>query len=307
MNQIAITIIPIFAIVGLGLLAGWRGFLPASFLEPANRLVFYIAIPAMIFRSISGVSLHAQFNLQVLWISLASLLAIFIACWVLSSVFKVSWKSKATFIQGSMHGNLGYIGLAVAFYYLGDDGLAKASILAGFIMILQNFLAVVVLQTHSENLSSKINPIKIFWKVMGNPVILSALAGILFSAAGFTMPVVVDRSLKILSGLALPTALLVIGATLSLTLVRKRIVHVVSICFFKLVLLPGTGFVGFLLFAIPAKEFLPALILLASPTATISFVMAKEMKADSDLAVAAISATTLLSSFSISVWLRLAG
>ncbi len=307
MNQIAITIIPIFAIVGLGLLAGWRGFLPASFLGPANRLVFYIAIPAMIFRSISGVSLHAQFNLQVLWISLASLLAIFIACWVLSSVFKVSWKSKATFIQGSMHGNLGYIGLAVAFYYLGDDGLAKASILAGFIMILQNFLAVVVLQTHSENLSSKINPIKIFWKIMGNPVILSALAGILFSAAGFTIPVVVDRSLKILSGLALPTALLVIGATLSLTLVRKRIVHVVSICLFKLVLLPGTGFVGFLLFAIPAKEFLPALILLASPTATISFVMAKEMKADSDLAVAAISATTLLSSFSISVWLRLAG
>lgn len=307
MNQIAVTIIPIFAIVCLGLLAGWRGFLPAAFFEPANRLVFYIAIPAMIFRSISGVSLHAQFNPRVLWICLASILTVFIVCWCLSVLFKVSWKSKATFIQGSMHGNLGYIGLAVAFYYLGDDGLAKAGILAGFIMILQNLLAVIVLQTHSENASSRIDPVRILWKVMGNPVVLSALGGILFSAAGYTLPLVIDRSLSILSGLALPTALLIIGATLSLSRVMKRIVHVIFICVFKLLVLPAVGFVLFLLFGIAVKDFLPALILLSSPTATISFVMAKEMKADSDLAVAAISATTLLSAFTISLWLRLAG
>jgi predicted permease len=48
---------------------------------------------------------------------------------------------------------------------------------------------------------------------------------------------------------------------------------------------------------------LPAIILLASPTATIAYVMAREMSADSDFAVAAISATTLMSAFTFSFWL----
>jgi predicted permease len=45
---------------------------------------------------------------------------------------------------------------------------------------------------------------------------------------------------------------------------------------------------------------LPALILLASPTAIISFVMAKEMQGDEDLAIATISASTLASALTLS-------
>ncbi|MGA6925052.1 MAG: AEC family transporter [Desulfosarcina sp.] len=51
MGHILSTIIPIFSLVILGAIARKRGFLPAAFLEPANRLVYYLAIPAMIFRS----------------------------------------------------------------------------------------------------------------------------------------------------------------------------------------------------------------------------------------------------------------
>jgi predicted permease len=52
---------------------------------------------------------------------------------------------------------------------------------------------------------------------------------------------------------------------------------------------------------------LPGLILLASPTATISYVMAKEMKGDADFAVAAISISTLLSAVTFTAWLNIAG
>jgi len=51
------TIVPIFLLILLGLCAKQRGFMPPEFLGPANRLVFYLAIPAMIFRSISKASL----------------------------------------------------------------------------------------------------------------------------------------------------------------------------------------------------------------------------------------------------------
>jgi predicted permease len=55
------------------------------------------------------------------------------------------------------------------------------------------------------------------------------------------------------------------------------------------------------------QDYLPGLILLASPSATLTYVMAKEMKGDTDFAVAAISASTMLSATTFSIWLTVAG
>ncbi len=70
MGHIATTIIPIFSLVALGGIARHRGFLSPEFMGPANRLVYYLAIPAMIFRAISKASLTQQFNPTVLGLTL---------------------------------------------------------------------------------------------------------------------------------------------------------------------------------------------------------------------------------------------
>jgi predicted permease len=139
MGHIVATIIPIFSLVLLGILARSKGFLPPEFLGPANRLVYYLAIPAMIFRAIANASLTRQFNPTVVCLTLVALVALFVVCWAGSRLLRVPVSIQGSFIQCSFHGNLGYIGLAVAFYHLGADGLARASILAAFVMILQNF------------------------------------------------------------------------------------------------------------------------------------------------------------------------
>jgi predicted permease len=121
--------------------------------------------------------------------------------------------------------------------------------------------------------------------------------------AGIPMPLVMDRSLQILSGMALPMALLIIGGSLSLKLMKARLVPVLGTCLLKLLILPLLGVVLFRMAGQAPVDYLPALILLASPTATIAYVMAREMGADSDFAVAAISATTLFSALTFSFWL----
>lgn len=301
------TIVPIFTIITIGWLARLKGFMKPEFLGPANRLVYYLAIPAMIFRSIAKASLKTQFNLSVLGITLLSVVAVFAIAWGVGILRRVERRKLGTFVQSSFHGNLGYIGLAVAYYFLGTDGLVRAGILAGFIMILQNFLAVVVLQINADDSPANRGKMIVAWKVLGNPVILSAMAGILFSVSGATMPVVINRSLDILSGLALPMALLIIGASLSFDLMRLRLFSLLSSGLMKLLLLPGLGFAFYRLYGLAAQDYLPGLILLASPTATITYVMAKEMNADADFAVATISTSTLLSAITFSVWLNIAG
>ena len=303
--NIVTTIIPIFAIIILGLFSRRIGFIQPAFLEPANRLVYHLAIPAMIFRSISRASLKTQFDITVLTITVLSVPAVFVVAWAIGYIARVRRKQIGAFIQSSFHGNLGYIGLAVAYYYLGDKGFVRASIIAGFIMILQNFLAVIVLQLYSTDISEKKSKTNLAWKILGNPVILSAMAGILFSFTEMPIPLVIDRILDIISGLALPMALLLIGASLSFKLIRLQILLVLSSSIMKLILLPGLGFILYRLLDVAPQDFLPGLILLASPTATISYVMAKELGGDTDFSVAAISISTILSAITFSIWLNM--
>ena len=305
--QILNTIIPIFVIIAIGLFARKKGFIPTAFLEPANRLVFYLAIPAMVFGNVAKASLKTQFDPIVLLIMLLSVLAVFALAWTIGSWIGLKKGSLATFIQNSIHGNLGYIGLAVAYYYLGKDGFVRASILMGFLMILQNFLAVFILQLYSPGNRSERHFRIFLGKIIANPIILSAVVGIVFSALELHMPIIIDRSLGILSSMALPTALLIIGASLSFDAIRSKLPVLLTTGFLKLIILPTVGFAAFVAIGIPAVGYLPCIILLASPTATVSYVMAREMAGDVNFAVAAISINTLLSAVTFSMWLKVAG
>ncbi len=304
--NIVSTIVPIFIVIFLGLIAKQRGFFTPEFLSQANRLVYYFAIPAMIFNSISKATLRTQFNLSVIVISLFSLLLIATAAWGISRMLNMARPSKGTFIQSSFHGNLGYIGLAVAFYYLGDSGLVRASIIAGFVMILQNILSVIALQYHCRTGEGAASIAGILKTTMANPVILSALAGILFSLSGLQMPLIIERALTIIKGMALPMALLIIGASLSFEKFKSRFRPVMVSCFLKVIMTPAIGLLLFKLFSIESFDYLPGLIILSSPTATLAYIMAKEIGGDPDFAVASISISTMLSSVTYGLWLTMA-
>ncbi|MGD9058673.1 MAG: AEC family transporter [Desulfobacterales bacterium] len=301
------TIIPIFVIILLGWLLRVFGFMRAAFIEPANRLVFYLAIPAMVFRSISKASLSVQFNGWVIVLAMLSICAVFAVAWLLTLLRPMPQRHRGTFIQNSFHGNLGYIGLAVSFYYLGSEGFVRASILAGFMMILQNLLAVIALQVNSPRVTASKKNSVVALKILGNPIILSALAGIVVSLTAFPVPAVLGRCLDILSDLALPMALLIIGASLSFDMVPSRLTSVLSTASMKLLLMPAVGLMLFRLLNIESEWVLPAIILLAAPTATVTYVMAKEMHGDSEFAVVAISVNTLLSAITYTIWLSLVG
>ena len=111
-------------------------------------------------------------------------------------------------------------------------------------MILQNLLAIFILQYYSDNAAIK-GKVSLVFGILGNPVILASIAGILVSLLGIPIPKVLHQTLEIISGLALPMALLIIGASLSFDLVRFSIASVLSASTVKLIVLPGLGFAGF--------------------------------------------------------------
>jgi predicted permease len=170
-------------------------------------------------------------------------------------------------------------------------------------MLLQNFLSVLGLQMFYQGPERKNKAWFFVKKIVGNPVVLSALAGIMFSVLKIPVPTLADRGLKIISDMSLPLALLIIGGSLSFGLIRSNLKLAVGAGILKLLFLPALGLLLYGVLRVPVGQFLPGLILLASPTATVTYVMASEMQGSTELASAAVTMNTLASCLTFILWL----
>ncbi len=301
------TISPIFAVVILGYFTRRRGYISKDLLGAANRLVFYLAIPALIFHAVSKASFNTDFNTMILIITLLSTTSIYVISWLLGRCTPWSLARIGSFVQCAGHGNHGFVGLPVALYFIGDRGLVKAAILAGFLFMLQNILSVLALQASVADKGTFGDKIlKIGRSVLRNPIIISAFAGMVVSWFEIKVPGPALTFLDIMSGMAAPLSLLLIGASLSFNVMRKNFISVVGVVIMKLVSLPLLGIILFLMMGLNSVDYLPALILLATPTATVAYVMAGEMGGDSEFAAAAISTSTLASAVTYVIWLTIA-
>jgi len=299
---VALSILPIFVVIAIGLGGARLGFLPPQFIKAGNRLAFYLAIPALLFRTLATAPFAQSFQPSA---ALAALAALVITWLVAVAVSRPLHRpeqaaSRATWIQGATHGNQGFLGLAVVFYGLGPEGLRAAGLIAAVIIVGQNLLSVVTLTRwgHGQGGRSLIKAMAL------NPIILATLAGLAWSLAGLGLPWVLDRTLAILAGLGLPLALLIVGATLSQSpLDRGRLARLGLLSLTKLLFMPALGWLllwGLGVAVLPAAV---ALVLLSSPSATICVIMANQMGGDARLASTAISATHALSALTYILWL----
>ena len=106
--------------------------------------------------------------------------------------------------------------------------------------------------------------------------------------------------------MALPMALLIIGGSLK-TAPGKRIQLVAFSTVFKLLVLPLSGLIIFRAMGISSAQAVTAVILLASPSATVTYVMASEMGGKPDLAAAAVTISTIISIVTYTLWIAVMG
>ncbi|MBI5522085.1 MAG: AEC family transporter [Desulfarculus sp.] len=300
------SILPIFLVIGLGIAGARRGWFPAQFIEPANRLAYNLAIPALIFRAVAKAPLSEALHplpmlLALLGVTLGWLLAVAAGRLALGAA-KGREPTRASFIQGAIHGNQAYIGLAVVYYALGQAGLNAAALVVAVIIIMQNLLAVLTLHHWGGGATQGSSPVK---AVLMSPIIGASALGLAYSLSGLPLPRVLDQTLNILAGLGLPLALLIIGAKLSQGRLggNRRLLALIALL--KLLVMPA---VGWGLFWLAGQGGLPmqvTVILLASPTATISVIMAGHLGGDVTLASENVTLTHALSALTYSLWLVL--
>lgn len=304
--SVILKVVPLFLVIAVGFAGAKRGFFPPGFIGPANRLAYYLAIPALILRAVAHAPLAESLQPLPALTAVASqlmgwLLALLLAKALLPAA-ATPRPYRASWIQCAIHGNQGLMGLAVVFYALGQPGLAAAGLIATSIIITQNLLSVITLTRWGGQAAGQGS----YLKSLGlNPIILATLLGMGLALSGARIPHFLDRTLEILAGLGVPLALLIVGARLSETRLGGSWARLLTMQTVKLVAMPAVGFALLWLLGVEALPRAVAVVLLSSPSATLAVIMAGQLGGDVELSSQAISASHALSVLSYSFWLWL--
>ena len=136
-------------------------------------------------------------------------------------------------------------------------------------------------------------------------MILGCAAGILCSALEVVFPASLDRALALVGRIALPLALIAVGAGLDFGKLRAELAAASLVALLKLGAYPGLAYLGLRAIGLAGADLEVPVLIMASPTAVVSYIMAREMQGDEQLAGAIVMGTTTYSLLTVSVWLYL--
>ena len=292
---------PILLLVVLGVFLGRLRFLGPEFSGDLNKLVFWVALPALLFRSVAHAGHPGPKTFSLVALLVVATVVAAAAGWAACALLKLPCASRGTLSQSAFRGNLAYIGIPVLAYSF--DGLPEKSAAFGtaviamaFLMAFFNVLAVVVLSVgHPSE-----NPVRAaLVSIFSNPLLLAGMAGVPLALTRTALPLFLDRALESLGSAAVPIALLCIGGSLAHSKIGDKAGGILAAAALKTLFLPALVFFCAPCFGIGGTDLRTALVLSACPTAAAAFVMARQMKGDVSLAGGSIVASTLFASVSI--------
>jgi len=297
-------ILPVFLVVALGFALRHARILREEFARELSRIVFYVLVPPLMFLGVAETRLEESFHPEVLFPTLLLVLFFGVAVY-LAARSRLPPSRLGVFTQGAARSNLVFVGLAILMNLYGDAVLAESAVFIAFHALLINLLSVLFLTLPHHSWKDRSGWGRMAGQVVVNPVIVGCALGMVFSSTGLALPEILRTALQILARAALPLALLLVGASLYRAPLLGQSGQVFAACFLKLVALPGLVFLVLSRLEIQGLRMMMAVVLLGSPTATLSQIMAKEMEGDESLAAVIIMATTLLSAFTLTVWITL--
>lgn len=138
-----------------------------------------------------------------------------------------------------------------------------------------------------------------------NPLILSCVAGLIVLGFGWKLPQPIRQTCETLGDMTTPLALLGIGAALTFKTLRSYWARATLSAGIKVFAAPLIGLLLARWLALSTAELRMALIFLACPSATVTYIMAQQMGADDGLAANIVVLSTLLALPSLAVVLTL--
>ena len=294
--------IPIFLMMLLGMLFRKLGWMDEVFAAKMNKFVFLVPLPVLLFEQLATVDFSEVWDIKfILFCFMVTAISI-----TISTLISLLWKDrsiKGEFIQATYRSSAALLGIAFIQNIYGTAGMAPLMIIGS--VPLYNIMAVVVLSVFKpgNNSFDKALVKKTLKGIATNPIIIGIVAGFVWSALKLPMPTILHKGVSNVGATATPMGLMSMGATFELRKATSKMKPTIVAVFMKLVgfcavFLPVAAVLGF-----RNEELIAILVMLGSATTVSCFVMARNMGHEGTLSSGVIMMTTLLSAFTLTMWL----
>ena len=294
--------IPIFLMMLLGMLFRKLGWMDEVFAAKMNKFVFLVPLPVLLFEQLATVDFSEVWDIKfILFCFVVTAISI-----TISTLISLLWKDrsiKGEFIQATYRSSAALLGIAFIQNIYGTAGMAPLMIIGS--VPLYNVMAVVVLSFFKpgNNSFDKALVKKTLKGIVTNPIIIGIVAGFVWSALKLPMPLILHKTVSSIGATATPMGLMSMGATFEMKKATSKMKPTLVAVFMKLVgfcaiFLPVAAMLGF-----RNEQLIAILVMLGSATTVSCFVMARNMGHEGTLSSGVIMLTTLLSAFTLTMWL----
>jgi len=297
-------ILPVFILVSLGILLKKWKIIGDDFSNSVDKLIFRLGLPAMLFLEVSAAEISEAVNLRMLLFVGITVPLMFLTATVIVCLTVKEDPKRGAMIQGICRSNFAILGLPLIGNMFGESGVREAALIMPLTIILYNTLSVTVLSVFAPK-EVKLPPaktaVKILKNIVTNPLIIGVVLGLPFMFFDWELPLVADKTLRYLSNMVTPVALISLGSTVKLKsfggYFRLAAVSALS----RTVLVPAAAVTAAALLGFRGATLGTLLILFGTPTAVSSYIMAKNMKSDHELAGLILLLTTMICLFTVFV------
>ena len=303
---------PIVAMVVLGYLLKKAGFIDEKFAKQANKLVFRVFLPVMLFSNVYKVGSFAELDYgYILYAAVASIAIFLLAFPVVLAVTKKP-ERRGVMLQAAFRSNYALVGIALAGSLFGEIGELMASVMSLVSVPLINILAVISLTIFNKE-GKRPTLGSVLLGIIKNPLIRAIGLGIaavilreVLGGAGITLDIrdiaPVWKVVGYLSGIATPVALIALGAQFEFSALPEMKKEIIVGVMMRTLIVPLLSLsVAYIFFGdrFDGAAFAALAAMFATPNAVSTVPMTQEMGGDAALAGQLVVWSTLFSTFTI--------
>lgn len=306
--QIIEIIFPVFAIAALGFVLMKTRFFKEAHVAGLSRFVFNIAIPILLFNSLANINLPSNLNWRFLLSYYLVVFSIYgLSMWIGRVRFTYSAREQGVFGLGSSYSNLVLVGLPIVTAAFGDEATLPMFMIISVHSATLFFIGTLMAE-RGEGGATSVTAVarQTFGKLATNPIIIGLVLGLAFNFLAIPIPNPVAETIRILSQAALPCALIVLGASLSMFKPAGHISEAGTIVLLKIGLQPLlVWLLAFQLFHLEPLWATVAVLAAGMPVGVNAYMFAQKYEVCIAPLATAVLASSIFAIGTISFWLAI--
>lgn len=303
--QNILVILPDFLVILTGCLLFHKLKYPKEFWHHAERLVFYVLFPPLLFLSVSQAKFGLGEATEFIVVGVVAMLLAVVTAWLVRYFVSAGKLTDASVFQCGFRFNT-YIGFAICLKLFGQDGFSLFALLIAVWVPISNTIAVSVLAKAVADTQQKEKKIESFYvlkTVFKNPLIIATVLGLIFNSFSLSLPSVATEYFRHLGNASLAMGLLCIGASLEIEDIRRYRKLIAACTVQRLIVVPLVALVIVTLFGLPTLQAKVIVLFAALPTAQSCFVMTSSMGGDAASVADVTTFHTLCSMITLPLWI----